>query len=44
MEDICQKASQKLNALPRLAPYMGTTKKRILLNAFFFSLNLIIAS
>ena len=35
--DICQKASQKLNALARLAPYMGTTKKRILMNAFFKS-------
>ena len=29
MKDICQKASQKLNALERLAPYMGTTKKCI---------------
>ena len=29
-----QKASQKLNALSRLAPYMETTKKRILINAF----------
>ena len=35
IEDICQKASQKLNALARLAPYMGTNKKRILINAFF---------
>ena len=35
--DICQKASQKLNALARLAPYMGTTKKHILVNAFFKS-------
>ena len=37
IEDICQKASKKLNALARLAPYMGTTKKRILMNAFFKS-------
>ena len=37
IEDICQKASQKLNALARLAPYMGTTKKHILMNAFFKS-------
>ena len=37
IEDICQNASQKLNALARLAPYMGTTKKRILMNAFFKS-------
>ena len=35
MEDICQKASQKINALARLAPYMGTTKKRITMNTFF---------
>ena len=34
-KDICQKASQKINALARLAPYMGTTKKRLLMNAFF---------
>ena len=37
IEDICQKASQKLNALAKLAPYMGTTKKRILIKAFFKS-------
>ena len=37
IEDICQKASKKLNALARLAPYMRTTKKRILMNAFFNS-------
>ena len=37
IEGICQKASQKLNALARLAPYMGTTKKHILMNAFFKS-------
>ena len=27
IEDICQKASQKINALARLAPYMGTPQK-----------------
>ena len=34
IEDIARKhqASQKLNALARLPPYMGTTKKRILMN------------
>ena len=36
IEDICQKISKKLNALARLAPYMETTKKRIM-NAFFKS-------
>ena len=39
IEDICQKASQKINALARLAPYMATTKKRMR----FSSHNLIIA-
>ena len=37
IEDISQKASQKTNARTRLAPYVGTTKKRILMNAFFKS-------
>ena len=37
IEDICQKASQKLNTLARLAPYMETSKKRILMNPFFKS-------
>ena len=37
IEDICQKASQKLNALARLAPYMEATKKGILMNSFFKS-------
>ena len=32
---LCQKASQKLNALARFAPYIETTKKRM--NAFFKS-------
>ena len=35
--------SQKLNTLARLAPYMGATKKRILMNVFS-SDNLIIAN
>ena len=34
IEYICQKALQKLNALARLVPYMETTEKRILMNAF----------
>ena len=42
IEDIYQKESQKLNALARLATYMGTTKKRIPMNAIFKS-HLIIA-
>ena len=35
IEDVCQKASQKINS--RLAQYMGTTKKRIIMNTFFKS-------
>ena len=42
IQDICQKMSKKLNALARLAQYMETTKKHILMNAFS-SHNLIIA-
>ena len=37
IEDICQKASQKLNAPARLSTYMGTTKKRIIMNPFLKS-------
>ena len=37
IEDIWQKASQNLNALTKLRPYMGTTKKQILMNVFFKS-------
>ena len=37
IQDICQKASQKTNALARLAPCMGTTNKRIIMNTFFKS-------
>ena len=37
IEYICQEALQKINALARLAPYMGTTKKRIIMNTFFKS-------
>ena len=37
IEDNCQKALQKLNALARLSPYIGTTKKRTFMNVFFKS-------
>ena len=33
-EDICKKASQKLTALARIAPYMGIRKRRTLMNVF----------
>ena len=37
IKDICRKVSQKLKAITRLAPYIRTTKKCILMNAFFKS-------
>ena len=37
IENICKKASQKINALDRIAPYMGICKRRTLMNAFFKS-------
>ena len=33
---IIDKASGKINALSRVVPYMNETKKRILMNSFFF--------
>ena len=35
VENICQKASRKLNAPARLVDYMDLSKRRILMNAFF---------
>ena len=37
MHDICQKAGQKLNAISRTTPYMDFVKRRLLVNAFFYS-------
>ena len=38
IDEICKKASRKLNALVRIAPYMGMIRKRhTLMNAFFKS-------
>ena len=34
---ICQKAGQKLNAISRITPYMGFAKRRLIVNAFFYS-------
>ena len=34
IEQICKNASRKLNALARLASYMGKSKRRTLMNAF----------
>ena len=35
IDEICKKASRKLNALARIASYMGIRKRRTLMNAFF---------
>ena len=37
IHDICQKAGQKLNAISRIKPYMGFAKRRLIVNAFFYS-------
>ena len=37
MHDICQKAGQKLNAISRITPYMDFVKRRLIVNAFFYS-------
>ena len=37
IHDICQKAGQKLNAISKITPYMGFAKRRLIVNAFFYS-------
>ena len=37
IRDICQKSGQKLNAISRITPYRDFAKRRILVNAFFYS-------
>ena len=37
IDKICKKASRKLNAIARIAPYMGIRKRGTLMNAFFKS-------
>ena len=37
IHDICQKAGQKLNAISRITPYMDFAKRRLQVNAFFYS-------
>ena len=36
VSNLCNKASQKLNALARFAPYMEVAKKRVLMKAFIY--------
>ena len=35
IQQICSRASAKLKALARIAPFMNITKRKILINAFF---------
>ena len=37
VENLCKNAGRKMHALARISPYMGLTKKRSILNAFFVS-------
>ena len=37
VEDICEKASQKLSALARISPYLNESKRRILFKSFISS-------
>ena len=37
ISSICKKASQKLNALARIAPYMNTQKRRAIMKSFVTS-------
>ena len=37
MSDLCKKAGRKINALARVTPFMGLTKRKLLVNAFFTS-------
>ena len=37
IDDTCQKVGQNLNDLSRITPYIGFTKERTLVNAFFLS-------
>ena len=38
ISDVCKKAGGKLNTLARVAPFIGLSKKRILMNVLFISL------
>ena len=37
IDNICKKASQKLNAISRITPYMDLNKKRLAVNTFFMA-------
>ena len=37
ISDLCKKASRKVSALARVTPFMGLSKRKLLMNAFFTS-------
>ena len=37
ISDLCKKASRKISALARVTPFMGLSKRKLLINAFFTS-------
>ena len=37
ISDLCKKASRKMSALARVTPFMGLSKRKLLINAFFTS-------
>ena len=37
ISDLCKKASRKISALARVTPFMGLSKRKLLMNAFFIS-------
>ena len=37
ISDLCKKASRKISALARVTPFMGLSKRKLLMNAFFTS-------
>ena len=41
IDDICKKASLKLNALSRITPHLDFKKKKLLINSLFLSLTIV---
>ena len=37
ISDLCKKASRKISAIARVTPFMGLSKRKLLMNAFFIS-------
>ena len=37
ISDLCKKASRKISALARVTPFMGLSKRKLLMNVFFTS-------